>query len=169
MGNTKNTYGKPVFDDNYSFPQDSQDGADFTDEFANVRRLSSSDRQALVAGKQRPGMLVSETDKAALYRTDGASNWTPLVTEGGRIFAIASGSVATAASGVTAITFPTGKFSQPPLVFLSSSHANPTVPYLSGAPSTTGCNVVLYTLTPAQVAGTIRWLAIQMTSAAAAG
>lgn len=169
MGNTKNSYGKPVFNAEYSFPQDSQDGADFSDEFANVRRLSNTDRQSLVSGKQRPGMLVTESDNPALYRTDGAGGWTPLVTPGGRIFAVASGAVATAASGVTAVAFPAGRFSQPPLVFLSSSHANPTVPYLSGSPTTSGCDVVLHTLTPAQVAGTIRWFAVQMTSGAAAG
>lgn len=76
MGNTKNAYGKPVYDDIYSFPQDSQDNADFTDEFANIRTGTSVERQNLVAGKQRPGMLFSEEDTGDLYRTDGAGGWS---------------------------------------------------------------------------------------------
>lgn len=76
MGNTKNAYGKPVFDDVYTFPTDSQDNADFTDEFANIRTGTSSERQTLIEGKQRPGMLFSETDTGDLYRTDGAGGWS---------------------------------------------------------------------------------------------
>lgn len=76
MGNTKNTYGKPVFDDVYSFPQDTQDAVDFADEFANVRVGTSAERQSLPSGKQRPGMLWSETDTGMVYRSDGAGAWT---------------------------------------------------------------------------------------------
>lgn len=75
MANTKNPYGKPVFDDTYSFPQDSQDAVDFTDEFANVRRGTSATRQSLPVAKQRPGMLFTESDTGIIWRTDGAGAW----------------------------------------------------------------------------------------------
>lgn len=80
MGNTKNAYGKPVYDDVYSEPQDSQDGVDFANEFANVRVGSSSDRQSLAVGKQRAGMLWVETDgEKRIMRTDGAGAWTDVL------------------------------------------------------------------------------------------
>lgn len=74
MANTKNAFGKPVFDDTYSFPADSQANADFTDEFANVRVGTSAQRQALTAAKQRNGMLWVETDTGRIYRSTG-SGW----------------------------------------------------------------------------------------------
>lgn len=82
MGNTRNAFGKPVYDDFYSFPQDSQDAVDFADEFANIRAGTSAERQALPAAKQRPGMLWSETDTGELLRTDGASRWTRIGDSG---------------------------------------------------------------------------------------
>lgn len=79
MGNIKNAFGKPTFDDVYSFPQDLQDLADFTDEFANVRVGTSSERQSLVVGKQRAGMLFIEEDTGSIYQTDGAGQWRVIV------------------------------------------------------------------------------------------
>lgn len=78
MGYEKNTYGKPVFDDQYDFPQDSQAAVDYADEFANVRVGTSAERQALPVGKQRPGMLWVERDTNRLYMTNGAGVWTDL-------------------------------------------------------------------------------------------
>lgn len=79
MGNAKNAYGKPVYDDIYSFPQDLQDAADFADEFANIRRGTSAERQALPVGKQRAGMLFVETDTGAIYQAVGNGQWRVVV------------------------------------------------------------------------------------------
>lgn len=79
MGNTKNAYGKPVFDDIYSFPQDMQDLADFTDAFANARSGTSSERQVLPVGKQRAGMLFIEKDTGAIYQAVGDGSWRVIV------------------------------------------------------------------------------------------
>ncbi|QEA30385.1 hypothetical protein FGL91_18630 [Microbacterium sp. CBA3102] len=78
MGNTKDSFGKPVYDDLYSFPEDSQDAVDFAYEFAWIRGGTSEERQALPAGKQRNGMLWTETDTGRLFRTNGAGSWTPI-------------------------------------------------------------------------------------------
>ena len=78
MGNTLNEFGKPIFDDIYSFPQDSQDAVDFADVFANIRVGTSTERQALAVGQQRAGMLWSETDTSRVYQSDGAG-WTLIV------------------------------------------------------------------------------------------
>lgn len=80
MGNTKDSFGKPVFDDVYSFPQDSQDAVDFAFDFAFVRGGTSAERQVLEAGKRRPGMLFSESDTGDLYRVDSDNGWVQLVS-----------------------------------------------------------------------------------------
>src|SRR5690606_24978174 len=79
MGNTKNAFGKPIFDDIYTFPQDSQDAVDFADEFANARRGTSAERQALPVGKQRDGMLWIESDTGAVWQSAGSGAWRVVV------------------------------------------------------------------------------------------
>lgn len=74
MGNTKNTEGKRIFDDVYSFPQDSQDLADDIYEIGNARVGSSAERQSFPPGRVKVGMLWSETDTGALYKRS-ASGW----------------------------------------------------------------------------------------------
>ncbi|OJU41828.1 MAG: hypothetical protein BGN97_03765 [Microbacterium sp. 69-10] len=102
MGNTKDAYGKPVFDDVYGFPQDAQDNADFADEFANVRRGTSVERQALASGKRRDGMLFVESDTGMVYVSRAGGAWQrvagPLRFGGGRV------SVATDANGIVSVT-----------------------------------------------------------------
>lgn len=78
MANTKDGYGKPTFDDSVDMPQDLQAAVDYADTFAYVRPGTSAERQALPAGKQRAGMLWSESDTGLVYRTDGAGNWNVL-------------------------------------------------------------------------------------------
>lgn len=82
MGNTKNSYGKPVYDDNYSFPQDSQDAVDFADEFANTRIRTAAGRAALLPGQIREGMLVPESDTGDVYQRRLGS-WTRVLGDTG--------------------------------------------------------------------------------------
>ncbi|MFK4760291.1 hypothetical protein ACI3KS_05085 [Microbacterium sp. ZW T5_45] len=79
MGNTLNAYGKPVYTDAFNLPLDLQAAVDFADEFANVRRGTSAQRQALVSGKRRAGMLWVETDTGSIYRCDNALAWVLVV------------------------------------------------------------------------------------------
>lgn len=81
MGYTRNGYGKPDYDDTYSFPQDSQAAVDFADEFANVRRGTSAERQSAPAAKRRIGSLWIETDTGTTYIDTGewklwSKGWT---------------------------------------------------------------------------------------------
>lgn len=75
MGNTKNAADKPVYDDTYTFPQDSQDAVDYAELFAFVRGGTSAERQALPVGKRRIGLLWTETDTGGLYRVNASQNW----------------------------------------------------------------------------------------------
>lgn len=71
MGNAKNSSGKRVYDDVYSFPQDSQDLAD--DLWAAYTSLvgTAAQRAALTPGHLRAGMEFRETDTKYTYRHDG--------------------------------------------------------------------------------------------------
>lgn len=72
-------YGKPLFNDVFALPSDLQAAADYTDEFANVRRGNSTDRQSLPAGKRRDGMLWVESDTGSVYGWRDATGWMPVV------------------------------------------------------------------------------------------
>lgn len=68
MGNTLNTYGKPVISPTPTQTVvDMQAIADFADTFANVRRGTAAQRGALTAGQIRDGLLFSETDTGRIY------------------------------------------------------------------------------------------------------
>lgn len=78
MGNSKNpTTGKRVFNDVYSFPQDSQDLADDIHDAWNVRRGSSAARLAFPEGQLREGLIWIETDTRVPYRWFSATSWQP--------------------------------------------------------------------------------------------
>lgn len=84
-------------------------------------------------------------------------------------FAEAHGSVSVSASGLTHITFPTDRFTVPPIVQLTpTGHANVVVPHLTNL-TATGCDVLIMTLGSAQVAATMKWSATQMSVGNAAG
>ena len=74
MGNTLNTYGKPVISATPTQTVvDMQAIADFADAFANVRRGLASERGSLTAGQVRDGMLFLESDTGRGYqRRSGA-------------------------------------------------------------------------------------------------
>lgn len=75
MGYTLNAYGKPVFDDVYSFPGDSQANADFAHAFAWTRGGTASDRGALLPGQIRPGMLFTESDTGKILVALSGGGW----------------------------------------------------------------------------------------------
>lgn len=68
-------YGKPTFGDTYDFPNDSNVLADFANTFANGRRGTSAERQGLVAGKRRDGMLFVEIDTGGVYLWRDSTGW----------------------------------------------------------------------------------------------
>lgn len=159
------TTGRPIFSDSGApdIAVDPTAVGIFAAEVGN--RIIKADLAGLDAYTyKRKGLGGYALDTGFEYVHDGAG-WTRKQ----QAFGFAAGQVTTAASGVTAVTFPAGRFTTAPLVFLSSSHANPTVPYLSGSATSTGFNVSLYTVAGAQVVGTVRWFAVQMTAVAAAG
>lgn len=67
MGHTLDAYGKPVFDDVYSFPEDSQANADFAGTFAWTRGGTAAGRLALLPGQIRDGMTYVETDTGEVF------------------------------------------------------------------------------------------------------
>lgn len=75
MANQVQPDGKRVFNDVYSFPQDSQDLADDLYEAYNLRVGTTVERDSLPVARQKPGMLWADSDTGLLYRTDGASAW----------------------------------------------------------------------------------------------
>lgn len=88
-------------------------------------------------------------------------------------FAFAADTAVTPAGGSVAVTFPPGRFTQPPIITLGIvSTAIPPAVYQAyhSVPTTSGFTI--YTHSSAALAGvatTIQWQAIQMTSASASG
>lgn len=80
MGNTPNTYGKPVFAQTPTQTvADLQAAADFADTFANVRVGTSAARSALTAGQLRDGLLFTESDTGLVYVYDSTTTtWAPV-------------------------------------------------------------------------------------------
>lgn len=74
MGNAKNSVGKRVFNDVYSFPQDSQDLADDLWAAYVTFAGTAAQRAGLTPGYLRAGMEFRETDTKYTYRHDG-SGW----------------------------------------------------------------------------------------------
>lgn len=77
MGNVRNSAGKRIFDDIYSFPQDSQDLADDIWAADNVRIGTAAERGAVPAGYLRDGMLWVETDTGRIIKRL-SGGWVPL-------------------------------------------------------------------------------------------
>lgn len=77
MGNTRNSAGKRIYDDVYSFPQDSQDLADDVWAAGTVRIGTAAERGAVPAGYLRDGMLWVETDTGRIIKRR-SGGWVPL-------------------------------------------------------------------------------------------
>lgn len=73
MANTKNPDGRRVFNDEYTFPQDTQDLADDIFTAYNLRKGTAADRGNLTAALMPDGLMFSETDTGRVYlRRSGA-------------------------------------------------------------------------------------------------
>lgn len=102
------------------------------------------------------------TDRAVTPKTLRNAIYSP--------HADAAGSVNTGATGTTAVSFPAGKFSVPPIVPQPSvtGHPNVCVAFVTGI-TAAGFSVQVFTLAGAQVAATVNWTAVQMRATSAAG
>jgi hypothetical protein len=91
-------------------------------------------------------------------------------------FAVAGGTVALAAPGAipgassAAVTFPVGRFTQVPLIFLTTEDSGSTPAYcMQASSSTSGFTAYRQQQSGTAIGRTVRWLAVQMLSAAASG
>lgn len=120
-----------------------------------------------------PGTVVGQH---ASVNADGtaANNgdyvWSGSTWIKGAPYATAAGFATVAATGVTTITFPTGRFAVAPEVFAYGLvAASVSVAYTSAASTTTSFGVRLFTLGGAQIGGSVYWFAVQQALGSAAG
>lgn len=95
MGYTLNAYGKPVFDDVYSFPGDSQANADFAHAFAWTRGGTASDRDGLLPGQLRVGLRFDESDTGRSFIYRGAGNWQDVTVDALTVSSVTSLAIVT--------------------------------------------------------------------------
>lgn len=87
-------------------------------------------------------------------------------------WATAAGVATVAATGITTVTFPAGRFTQAPIVHTTvqaSAGGVVAVAFTNAAPTLTNFQVRIYSLGGAQVAGTVMWIAHQQTPTSATG
>jgi hypothetical protein len=95
------------------------------------------------------------------------SGWTHSLN-GSTPFAMAAGVGSNSAGASASITFPVGRFTQPPLVTMANTGA--TVSALNAASiTTTGATMAGYSAAGAAIATNFMWVAVQMTPTSAAG
>ena len=90
----------------------------------------------------------------------------------GNSWAVATGSTAVAATGITTITWPPGRFTVPPVVQTTAyavAGGVVSVAFTNEPPTLTSFTVRIYTLGGAQVAGRVMWTATQQTPTSATG
>lgn len=125
---------------------------------------TDAERSALTAPNLRNGIEFQTTDTNLIwYRVSGA--WTQVLP--GQSFRMAAGQGTTPAGGSVAVTFPAGRFTVAPKVTVTSTSGRFTT--ITGVPTTTGMTVLQTTAAGAGAAGNFDWIAVQMTSASAAG
>lgn len=132
--------------------------------------LTEAQRDALSGGALYAGLLVFNTTAGRLERYDGSGWSTP-----GFAFAMATGSytvTSLAANGGNStgnITFPAGRFSVPPLVFVQPASPRYGTSIINSTVS--GCQIFTQNFSPAAPGGVApqSWLAIQMLPGTAAG
>jgi hypothetical protein len=104
----------------------------------------------------------TDTTEFVTPATMRGADWLP--------WAEAAGSAAGPASGTVTVTFPAGRFTQPPIVSCQAlSHANVVVVRMASDPTTTGFTAHAFTVGGAQVAVNFNWHAVQMSSGASPG
>ncbi len=85
-------------------------------------------------------------------------------------FRLSANSVSTNSGATVTVTFPSGRFSQAPIVTAEViAHPNVSVTYVNPAPSTTSFGIRAFTISGGQLTATVHWHAIQMTSGSAGG
>ena len=155
----------PVATDTPDVPRDIKALADWLQ--ANSPRVAAT--AAVLPAGMAVGTKVWQTDEARVKVWNGTA-WE---YERG-FYAMAAGSVAigtiSATSGIsTAVTFPTSRFSQVPMVGSLSAN-NGFTANSAASVSTTGVSLKTYNPTgSAQSTGTVQWTAVQMTSASGPG
>jgi hypothetical protein len=139
-------------------------------------RLSVSQRVWVQLFGRRVLILGASQGGAVLTPVSGAAgDWTV----GGHLvgtgipWAMAAGSFgmtpAAAPGGMTAdVTFPTGRFTQAPIVVLGPV-SNGYLAASAGASDTSGFNARMWSLAGTPIAASMRWVAVQMTSSTAGG
>ena len=93
MGNQVQADGRRVFDDVYTFPQDSQDLADDIYRNDNVRVGPASQRPLLPTARRRPGLLWVEEDTGDIYRCDMELAWQLVIEPELRPATVSGGTV----------------------------------------------------------------------------
>lgn len=112
----------------------------------------------------RPGLARHATQAEVDTGEDTATTVTPATLRGRdhAPWAEAAGSVSVASSGLTAVAFPAGMFTETPIVAVTKvTGANVAVPHITDLDAE-GMNVRLYTLGGAQTSGNAHWIAVQM-------
>jgi hypothetical protein len=115
--------------------------------------------QELAAWTPMDGHLAWSMSEGVLYSRQNAA-WVPLAPTLSQL-GIQRGQTAVAASGVTAITFPTA-YAAPPIVEVTVviSGGTVSIAYIGALPTATGFQVRIYSLAAAQIAGTVDWIAV---------
>lgn len=116
------------------------------------------------------GQMWWDTTLSRMFVHNGAT-WKYMWKENATPHAIAAGTASVSASGTTTVNFPAGRFSVAPIVQANHVAAGGivAVTYLAPQPTSTQFSVRLYSLSGAQVSGSIYWMAVQMTASTAAG
>lgn len=86
-------------------------------------------------------------------------------------WAMAAGRATSSASGAVTVTFPAGRFSQPPRVSVTpGNHANVLVPRIAANPTATSFQVQMFTMPGAGLAtAAFDWIAVQMAAGNGSG
>lgn len=152
---------------------------DFTDVAIGERILLVRQRTRLIAVGVGGGIPLPDPPTiptaATLATVDAKTNTTEFVTPSTLAnrnyapYSEAAGRSTTVAGGTITVTFPSGRFSVPPIVLTGSViHPNVSVTYIDTV-TTTGFNLRAFTIGGGQIAATVDWHAVQMTSSAAPG
>lgn len=135
---------------------------------ANAYVGTSAQRNAFTTAPV--GTIWSDTNgNREVWKWSG-SEWGSLIDLSGRApFAMAAGRVSTPASGVATVTLPAGRFSQAPLITATTADLTTlAIPWVRDH-TTTSFTVRTFNYLGTQVAGTVDWVAVQMTQTSASG
>jgi hypothetical protein len=135
------------------------------DHFGGAHMYSAVNAAALPSTGNWAGRLMLTADTGLLYAWNG--QWRIVGGIGPAYQAM--GAVSTAASGLTTVPFPAGRFSVAPIVTVGRIiHPNVCVSYVTNV-TATGFQLATYTVTGVQVAATAQWEAKQMSPGSAVG